>query len=88
MKLQRISVELQDWGDHEGQYTGSCRFVDDNTKVEIRITPDCANRILLLCAEGVAEAAKQTAAMTKDVIEKSVLMLENKVEAEAEASDD
>lgn len=87
MKLYQLRISRQLYGPHEGQYTGECSFDDDDSKVEIKITPECANQILKLCADGVVDAAQKVATKTRDNILTSVALLEHKVDAKVEVKD-
>jgi len=81
MVLEQIYINRQGYGSKQGQYAGTCTFSNDHCKVEVGLTADKANQIVLMCADGIADAAKATGEVTRDAIKSSVLLLENKVEA-------
>lgn len=80
MKLQRLHIDLNVWGEQKDQYTGTAIFGDEDTKIEISITPEAANQLLEVCASGLVDAATQTANTAKDNILHSVALIEHKVE--------
>ena len=80
MKLTRLSIDLNSYGDYKGQYTGLAVFDGGDFKTEISLTPDRANQVLQVCASGIIEAAEHTAKLASANIVASVALLENKVE--------
>ena len=88
MELNTLHILRQTYGAQKGQYHGECVFDSADSKVQLSITPECANRILELCADGLVDAAQKVAHQTRNDILASVALLENKVDAEAKIQSD
>lgn len=57
MKLKQLRIELGTYGVNEGKYTGKISFTDQAGEIELIVTQELANKLLLASAEGLAEVS-------------------------------
>jgi hypothetical protein len=63
MRLKRLSVELDEYGENAGKYHGQVRFIDQSGAVEILLDNSLSAAVLKLCADSLITQAKKTADM-------------------------
>ena len=82
MKLSHLEINWCEYGENKDSYAGIVRFQgkDGVSSTTLKISRECANKILNLCAEGLIEAAKETSTLLLEGIMKSVPALEHKKE--------
>jgi hypothetical protein len=60
MRLKRIDIELQNWGEHKGKYVGKITFENGDTDSFVfGMTPDMCARYLKPIANEVVNSAKE-----------------------------
>ncbi len=60
MKLKRIEIELQTYGEHKGKYLGTITFEDNTSdKFTFGLTPDVCVKYLTPIAHEVINSAKE-----------------------------
>ena len=60
MRLKKIEIELQGWGDDKGKYKGKITFEDgSNDSFTFGMTPEVCNRYLTPIANEVINSAKE-----------------------------
>ncbi len=61
MILKRLVIDLQEWGDDKGKYTGYVSFSDSDGEIKLNLTPEHCDKIFLICVDGVLSTAKEAA---------------------------
>jgi hypothetical protein len=60
MRLKRIDIELQTWGDHKGKYAGKITFEDGTTdSFTFGLTPEMCARYLNPIAQEIINSSKE-----------------------------
>ena len=88
MKLNMLLIRRVTYGENEGRYTGEATFDGKTSKIELAITPVKANEILRLCADGLLDAATESATATRSDILNSVALIEHRVDPDMEVEDE
>ncbi len=50
MKLKKLTIEFQDWGEHKGGYIGEVSYDDPAGKISLHLSPDVSAEYLRLSA--------------------------------------
>lgn len=70
MILQKLSIELNQYGEHKGKHTGSATFRGEAGTVILNLNQDHIDEIFRTCAESIIETSKAAARyLTHSVIE-------------------
>ncbi len=70
MILKNLEIELNTYGKEKGKYTGRVDFQNEDSKIQLRLTPEHINKIFELCADALVQTAKDAAnEMTVNIIE-------------------
>lgn len=66
MKLRRLEIEYQTWGENKGKYIGTLHFADDrNTEVKLELSPEQADKFVAFSAPVLMSAADTAAEQFK-----------------------
>jgi hypothetical protein len=69
MQLQRISIDLCQYGPESGRYTGKAYFAGQYGGVDVTLSPELSARVLEACGDMIVDNAKRVAALiTAEVI--------------------
>jgi hypothetical protein len=63
MKLIKLDIELQRWGEQKGQYVGAAKFEGSAGAVTLNLNAHHCEQIFKVCAEGIIDVAKASARM-------------------------
>jgi hypothetical protein len=61
MQLLKLEIERERWGDRKGEFKGEAVFDGEAGTVTLKLTPELAHRLLLLCADAIVDTAKVAA---------------------------
>lgn len=70
MILQKLSIELNQYGEHKGKHTGTATFRGDAGTVILNLNQDHIDEIFRTCADSIIETSQAAARyLTHRVIE-------------------
>ena len=72
MRLQKLTIEREKWGENKGMLEGAVKFADGKKEISIILDPGLSQAVLEICADKLIESAKSAAEMmVRDVIEQA-----------------
>ncbi len=70
MKLEKLRIEREEWGEHKGQLRGKVKFSGPIGEIDIILTSEQMDRILQVCADSLVETARAAGSlMTSELID-------------------
>lgn len=58
MQLKRLEIKFNEWGEHEGKYTGTLHYKDERkTEMAVELTPEQAEKFLAFAVPILCVAA-------------------------------
>lgn len=63
MRLQRLEIVLNTYGEHKGKYTGVARFDGDTGSIALNLNEQHCEEMFRTCANGIVDVAKAAARM-------------------------
>jgi len=63
MRLTRLEIKLNVYGENEGKYTGVAQFTGDAGSVALNLNQHHCEQMFLVCADGIVDVAKAAARM-------------------------
>lgn len=73
MKLQKLTIELNSWGEHKDKYTSSVQYVGGRGKVEMNLDPAISEALLSFIGPVITQFAHASALKLEQDIAQSVL---------------
>lgn len=61
MKLKSLEIELQEWGQFRGQYTGKVQYQGAEGAVSLTLSPDVSETVLRAIAGDIVRLTQRTA---------------------------
>lgn len=61
MILNKLNIELQQWGENKGQYKGEVSFLSKQGEVMVHLSPEHINKILPIVADAMIASTKEVA---------------------------
>ena len=65
MILQKLEIELKQYGEFKGQYRGAAKFANENGESTVVLLPEHCDAIFNLCADAIVQ---QSAAVAKAMV--------------------
>ncbi len=72
MKLKKLELELEGWGDNKGKYIGVIKFEDESGNFSTILSPEISDKILLFMAPLLTKFAHSCALELEKRIVQSV----------------
>lgn len=72
MKLKELNIELQQWGEFQGQYLGKVSFEGQEGAATVNVGPEVSNLILATIGEQLASLTRKNAENLTESILSSV----------------
>lgn len=63
MRLQKLEIELNRYGENKGKYTGVARFDGDRGSIALALNEQHCEEMFRICADGIVDVAKAAARM-------------------------
>lgn len=61
MRLLKLRIGLQTYGDDAGKYVGKAEFSDGKNDIHIYLTPEHCDQIFAVCADSIISVSKAAA---------------------------
>jgi hypothetical protein len=73
MKLSRLSIELQTYGEYRGRYLGTIAFEDREVgSVCLTLDPDLASALLATCSANIVAVSTKASQQLQKILEQSI----------------
>ncbi len=77
MRLKKLRIEREEWGQHKDQLRGKIEFSGELGEITLVLNDDQLNRIFQVCADSLVSTAQEAGSlMTSALIEQSAPALE------------
>ena len=57
MKIDKLTIEMENWGENKGKYIAKVRLKDGNNELFVVLNPDISGRLLPLVVDELCNAA-------------------------------
>lgn len=57
MKIDKLTIEMENWGENKGKYIAKVRLKDGNNELFVVLNPDISGRLLPLVVDELCSAA-------------------------------
>ncbi len=77
MRLKKLRIEREEWGQHKGQLRGKIEFSGELGEITLVLNDDQLDRIFQVCADSLVTSAQEAGSlMTSALIEQQTPALE------------
>lgn len=59
VKVRKLEIELQRWGEKAGTYSGKIEFENKLGKIELNIDDSLANKLIAICLEATVDCCQE-----------------------------
>lgn len=66
MQLEKLSIELNKWGDEKGHYTAEVKIADERNTLSIQLDPSASDALLPLVIDKLCASAEKYASGLRD----------------------
>lgn len=72
MKLQKLEIELKQWGPYSGRYVGEVEYIGEHGKVAMTLSPEVSMTVLAACGADIARLTKASADQLHESVQQSI----------------
>ena len=65
MKIDKLTIEMENWGENKGKYIAKVRLKDGNNELFVVLNPDISGRLLPLVVDELCSAAADYASSSR-----------------------
>lgn len=80
MKLIKLTIERQLWGQDKGKMIGEITFENQDAKITVKLTEDKAYKMLEIVADQVIENAKETSNLLITAMSRPIAEIEGEIQ--------